>query len=221
MASPLASAEVFHLGRLVVTRPVLTTWAIMAILATTGRWATRHLRPLPDRRQAMLELLVGGILEQIEGVLRKDGRPYLPLLGTLFLFIAVANLSGLLPAVEAPTAKFETTAALALIVFVAGPVFGLKTRGARRYLAGFAEPKLFMLPLNLLSEVTRHFSLMLRLFGNVMSGEFVIGVVTALAGLLVPIPLMALEVFVGVVQAYIFTILATVFIGAAIGSTER
>jgi F-type H+-transporting ATPase subunit a len=221
MASPLVSAEVFHLGRLVVTRPVVTTWAIMAVLGLACRWATRHLRPLPDRRQAMLELLVGGIVEQIESVLRKDGRRYLPLLGTLFLFIMVANLSGLLPGVEAPTAKIETTAALALIVFVAAHGYGLGARGPRRYLASFAEPKLFMLPLNLLSEVTRHFSLMVRLFGNVMSGEFVIAMVAALAGLLVPIPLMALEILVGVVQAYIFTILATVFIGAAVGSVER
>ncbi len=221
MASPLVSAEVFHLGRLVVTRPVVTTWAIMAVLTLAGRWATRRLRPLPDRRQAVLELLVGGIVEQIESVLRKDGRRYLPLLGTLFLFIMVANLSGLIPGVEAPTAKIETTAALALIVFVAAHAYGLGARGPKRYLASFAEPKLFMLPLNLLSELTRHFSLMVRLFGNVMSGEFVIAMVAALAGLLVPIPLMALEILVGVVQAYIFTILATVFIGAAVGSVER
>jgi F-type H+-transporting ATPase subunit a len=97
----------------------------------------------------------------------------------------------------------------------------VRAQGLGHYLASFAEPKFFMLPLNLLSEITRHFSLAIRLFGNVMSGEFVIAMILALAGLLVPIPLMALEILVGIVQAYIFTILATVFIGAAVGSVEK
>jgi F-type H+-transporting ATPase subunit a len=145
----------------------------------------------------------------------------LPVLGTLFIFLVVANLSGVLPGVEAPTSKLETPAALALIVFSAVHYFGVRAQGLRGYLASFAKPKLIMLPLNIVSEVTRTFSLMARLFGNVMSGEFVIGLVVALAGLFVPIPLMALEILVGVVQAYIFTILATVFVGAAIGEVER
>ncbi|MFZ2101645.1 MAG: F0F1 ATP synthase subunit A, partial [Oricola sp.] len=126
-----------------------------------------------------------------------------------------------LPGTQAPTAKIETPAALALIVFVSVHYFGVRAQGLLGYLASFAKPKLIMLPLNLLSEVTRTFSLMVRLFGNVMSGEFVIALVLALAGLFVPIPLMALEILLGLVQAYIFTVLATVFIGAAIGSVER
>jgi F-type H+-transporting ATPase subunit a len=143
------------------------------------------------------------------------------LLGTLFIFLAVANLSGVLPGVEAPTAKLETPAALALIVFFSVHYFGVCARGFGGYLASFAEPKLMMLPLNILSEVTRTFSMMIRLFGNVMSGEFIIALVVALAGLFVPIPLMVLEILVGLVQAYIFTILATVFIGAAVGNVEK
>jgi F-type H+-transporting ATPase subunit a len=219
-ASPLTSTILFHLGPVAITRPVVTTWAIMLVLAHSCRLVTRHLHQRPDGRQAVLEILVTGIARQIEEVIRRDARPFLPLLGTLFIFLVAANLSGLLPGVEAPTGKIETPAALALIVFFSVHYFGVRARGLRGYLASFAEPKLIMLPLNILSEVTRTFSLMVRLFGNVMSGEFVIALVVALAGLFVPIPLMALEILVGLVQAYIFTILATVFIGAALGSVK-
>jgi F-type H+-transporting ATPase subunit a len=220
-ASPLTSTLLFHIGPVAITRPVVTTWIIMAVLALVCRFVTRRLSMLPDRRQAVLEGIVTGIMGQIEDVIRKDGRPFLPLVGTLFIFLVVANLSGVLPGVEAPTGKIETPAALALIVFFSVHYFGVRARGLRGYLASFAEPKLIMLPLNILSEITRTFSLMVRLFGNVMSGEFIIVLVVALAGLFVPIPLMALEILVGLVQAYIFTVMATVFIGAAVGSVAN
>jgi F-type H+-transporting ATPase subunit a len=199
----------------------MTTWAIMAVLVLGSWLATRRLASRPDRRQAVVELIVTGIMGQIDEVIRKPPRPFLPLLGTLFTFLVAANLSGVLPGVEAPTGKLETPAALALIVFVAVHFFGVRAKGILGYLASFARPKLIMLPLNLVSEVTRTFSLMVRLFGNVMSGEFMIALVVALAGLFVPIPLMALEILVGLVQAYIFTILASVFIGAAVDRVER
>jgi F-type H+-transporting ATPase subunit a len=215
--SPLASTVLFHLGPVAITRPVVTTWGIMLALALASWLITRRLESHPDRRQAALEILVAGLLQQIEEIIRKGARPFLPLIGTLFIFLAAANLSGVLPGVEAPTAKLETPAALALIVFVSVHFFGARARGLGGYLASFAKPKLIMLPLNIVSEATRTFSLMVRLFGNVMSGEFVIALVVALAGLFVPIPLMALEILVGLVQAYIFTVLATVFIGAAVG----
>ena len=221
MASPLASAVLFHLGPVAITRPVVTTWAIMAVL-TLGSWfVTRRLTPLPDRRQAVVELVVTGIIGQVEEVIRKDPRPCLPMLGTLFIFLVAANLSGVLPAVQAPTGTLETPAALALIVFGSVHFFGLRARGPVGYLASFAKPKAIMLPLNIVSEITRTFSLMIRLFGNVMSGEFIIALIVGLAGLFVPIPLMALEILVGLVQAYIFTMLATVFIGASVDTAER
>jgi len=219
--SPLSSAVLFHLGPVGVTRPVVTTWIIMIALTGLCALLTRRLRVRPDRSQATLEVIVSGIARQIEDVIRKDPRPFLPMLGTLFIFLVAANLSGVLPGVEAPTGKIETPAALGLIVFFSVHYFGVRARGLRGYLASFAEPKLIMLPLNLLSEVTRTFSMMVRLFGNVMSGEFVIALVVALAGLFVPIPLMLLEILVGLVQAYIFSVLATVFIGAAVGSIEK
>ncbi len=219
--SPLTSIVVFHLGPVAITRPVVTTWVIMLVLTVVCWLVTRRLALHPDRRQIVLELLVTGIAQQIEDVIGKDARPYLPLLGTLFIFLVTANLSGVLPGVEAPTSKLETPAALALIVFFSVHYFGVRARGLSGYLASFAEPKLIMLPLNIISEVTRTFSLMVRLFGNVMSGEFVIALVVALAGLFVPIPLMVLEILVGVVQAYIFTVLAAVFIGAAVGTIGK
>lgn len=219
--SPLVSAVLLRVGPIPITRPVVTTWAIMLVLSIGSWLMTRRFRSAPDRREALLELLLTGIMSQIEDVIRKDSRPFLPLIGTLFIFLVAANLSPILPGVEAPTSKLETPAALALIVFVSVHYFGMRTRGFFGYLASFAEPKLIMLPLNIISEVTRTFSLMVRLFGNVMSGEFVIGLVVALAGLFVPIPLMLLEILLGIIQAYIFTVLATVFIGAAIGSVEK
>ena len=219
-SSPLASTILFHLGPVGITRPVVTTWAIMAVLTLASWIVTRRMRLHPDRRQTVLELIVTGIMAQIDEVIRKNPRPYLPLLGTLFIFLVTANVSGVMPGIEAPTGKLETPAALALIVFVAVHYFGVRARGPFGYLASFAQPKLIMLPLNLVSEVTRTFSLMVRLFGNVMSGEFIIVLVVALAGLFVPIPLMALEILVGLVQAYIFTVLAAVFIGAAVDTFE-
>jgi F-type H+-transporting ATPase subunit a len=219
--SPLTSTVLFHLGPIAITRPVVTTWAIILASAVICWLATRRLKIKPEGRQTVLEIVVTGIAQQIEEVIRKDPRPFLPMLGTLFIFLVVANLSGVLPGVQAPTAKIETPAALALIVFFSVHYFGIRSRGLRGYLASFAEPKLIMLPLNILSEITRTFSLMVRLFGNVMSGEFIIALVVALAGLFVPIPLMVLEILVGIVQAYIFTVLATVFIGAAVGSGKE
>jgi F-type H+-transporting ATPase subunit a len=216
-SSPLATTVLFRFGPIGITRPVVTTWAIMAALTLTAWLVTRRLRQNPDRRQAAIEGIVSGVSAQIADVIRGDARDLLPLVGTLFIFLVAANLSGVLPGVEAPTAKLETPAALAVIVFFSVHYFGIRAQGLRRYLAGFAKPKLIMLPLNVLSEITRTFSLMVRLFGNVMSGEFIIALVMALAGLFVPIPFMALDILLGLVQAYIFTVLATVFIGAAIG----
>lgn len=216
-SSPLASALVVQLGPVPITRAVVTTWAIMAALALGAHLVTRRLRSRPDRRQMVAELLVMGIAGQIKDIVGRDPRPLLPFIATLFIFLVTANLSGLLPGTQAPTATIETPAALAVIVFASVHYFGMRARGPLGYLASFAKPKLIMLPLNVLSEITRTFSLMVRLFGNVMSGEFVIALVAALAGLFVPVPLMALEVLVGLVQAYIFTVLATVFIAAAVG----
>jgi F-type H+-transporting ATPase subunit a len=220
-ASPFESDILFHVGAVPVARSVVTTTILVAVLGI-GAWATtRRLTLWPGRAQAALEAVVTVLEQQATSVLRRDSRPFLPLVGTLFIFILVADLSGLLPGVRAPTASLETPAALAIVVFFAAHAYGVRARGLRRYLASYLEPNPLMLPLNILSEITRTFSLMVRLFGNIMSHELVIGVVAAIAGLLVPLPFMALGILIGVVQAYIFSILATVFIGAAVGASEE
>jgi F-type H+-transporting ATPase subunit a len=213
--SPLASSVAFRVGALAVSMPVVTTWAIMMTLSVTSWLSTRRLELHPGRRQALLEIVVTGMLDQIEQIIHRGSRRLLPLLGTLFLFLLVANVCGLLPYIQAPTARLETPAALALVVFGAVHVQGIRSRGLPGYLRSFAQPKLIMLPLNVLASITRTFSLMVRLFGNVMSGEFLVALMVGLAGLFVPVPIMGLELLVDVVQAYIFAVLATVFIGAA------
>ena len=219
--SPLIPLVLFHLGPVPISEPVITTWGLIAALAVVSYAITRGLQRRPSRWQAVLEILVTTIEDQITETMQTAGKPFVPLLGTLFVFLAFANILGVLPGVRPPTASIETAAALALIVFLAVHVYGLRRRGLKAYLGSYAKPTVIMLPLNVVSEITRTFSLMVRLFGNILSGEFVIATVLALAGLFVPIPLMALEILIGLIQAYIFTVLAAVFIGAGIGSIER
>lgn len=211
IASPLESRTVFHLGPVPITEPVATTWGLMAVLLAASILATRRLSLRPGNLQAMVELVVDTLDTLARETMRVDPAPYRALFGGLFLFILCANWSALLPGVEPPTARLETDAALALIVFASTLYHGLRTQGLAGYLKTFAEPSLLMVPLNLVEQITRTFSLIVRLFGNVMSGVFVIGVVLSLAGLLVPIPLMALDLLTGAVQAYIFTVLAMIF----------
>ncbi|HTR05994.1 MAG TPA: F0F1 ATP synthase subunit A [Paraburkholderia sp.] len=218
--SPLATAPLWHIGALQVTAPVVVTWAIMACMAAAAILLTRRLALKPSKTQTVLELVVTTLDAQIRDTIEGDPAPYRALIGTLFLFVLVANWSSLLPGVEPPTAHIETDAALALIVLAATVFHGLRTRGLRGYLATFAEPSWVMIPLNVIEQLTRTFSLVVRLFGNVMSGVFVVGIVLSLAGLLVPIPLMALDLLTGAVQAYIFAVLAMVFVGAAAGAAR-
>ncbi|HEY0180985.1 MAG TPA: F0F1 ATP synthase subunit A [Dokdonella sp.] len=217
MRSPLVTEALFHLGPVPISAAVAVTWAIVAVLALVAYALGRRLSLVPGRAQAVLELFVETVDAQIRDTMQTEPAPFRALIGTLLLYILVANWSSLVPGVEPPTAHLETDAALALIVFGATVVYGWRTRGLRGYLATFAEPTWAMIPLNLVEQVTRTFSLVVRLFGNVMSGVFVVGIALSLAGLLVPIPFMALDVLTGAIQAYIFSVLAMVFIGAAIG----
>ncbi len=221
MESPLASAPLFAVGPVAITAATLTTWAIIAALTGGAALATRRLTLTAGPAQAVLELLVVTIDAQVRATVGGDPAPYRALIGGLLLFVLAANWSSLIPGVEPPTARLETDAALALTVFAATIWHGVRARGTLGYLKTFAEPSWVMIPLNVIEQITRTFSLMVRLFGNVMSGVFVIGIVLSLAGLLVPIPLMALDLLTGAVQAYIFAILAAVFIAAAVGGDAR
>lgn len=216
IGSPLAAKVVFTVGPVSITEPVVVTWGLMAALGLGGWLATRSLSIRPSATQTIFEAIVDVIEDQIRGTMRVAPAPYVSLVGTLFLFILAANWSSLIPGVEPPTAHIETDAALGLIVFFAILYFGVRERGLIGYLRTFAEPSFIMIPLNIVETFTRTFSLIVRLFGNVMSGVFVVGIVLSLAGLLVPIPLMALDLLTGAVQAYIFTVLAMVFIGSAL-----
>ena len=221
MTSPLSSTPLFYLGPVPVTAAVVTTWVIMAVLGLGGILLTRNLSRIPSAMQAAIELIVDAVDGQIRDTMGVEPSPYRGFIGTLFVFIFVANWSSLVPGVDPPTAQLETDAGLALVVFVAVIWFGIRAGGIRGYLATFASPNTIMIPLNFLESLTRTFSLVVRLFGNVMSGVFVVGIVLSVAGLLVPIPLMALDLLTGAVQAYIFAVLAMVFIAGAVTEENR
>ncbi len=218
--SPLQTQALFHVGPIGISEPVVTTWVLMATLTVVSWLGLRRARVHPGWLQSVLEIIVETISTQISEIIRRDPWPVVPLLGTLFLFIVCANLTAILPGVSPPTAHIETPAALALIVFFSVHFLGIRARGLIRYLKRYISPSPIMLPLNILSELTRTFSLMVRLFGNIMSHEFVIAIVLFLAGLFLPLPFMVLGMLIGIIQAYIFTVLAAVFVGAAIGSVE-
>lgn len=221
MKSPLTLEPLFHFGSVEITEPVVVSWAIIVVLGLGSGLATWRLKLIPSKGQTLLELVVATIDSQIRNSMQTDPAPFRALIGSIFLFTLASNWSSLLPGVEPPTAHIETDAAMALIIFVATIGWGVRTRGLSGYLATYAEPTWVMIPLNIVEQFTRTFSLIVRLFGNVMSGVFIIGIILTLAGLLVPIPLMALDLLTGAVQAYIFAVLATVFIGAAVGERRK
>lgn len=222
LPSPFESATAFTLGPLAISWSVVESVTLTVLLTGLSWLLTRRIdAENPGRVRIVLEAIVTTVKAQLDEVMQTDSRPFLPLLGTLFIFIATANLAGLVPGFGSPTAKLETAMALGLVTFGAAQVLGVAQRGFWAYLASFAHPRWWMTPLNILSDLTRTLSLTLRLFGNVMSGEFVIAIVLGLAGFMVPVPLMALETMLGLIQAYIFTILAAVFIGGAVGTIEK
>ena len=200
---------------------IVTTWGVMSILAVGAWLITRRLSSdvATSRWQAALEILITGIDEQIKEVGLRVPQQYLAFIGTLFLFIATANLLTVLPlyVYEPPTGSLSTTAALAICVFGAVPVFGISRRGWRNYLRSYREPTLLMLPFNLISELSRTLALAIRLFGNMMSGTLVIAILLTITPLIFPVAMSALGLLTGMVQAYIFCVLATVYIAAATG----
>jgi len=219
-AQLLGPDVLFQIGPVPFTEPVVTTWGIIAALGLLSWIGTRHIAIHPGRLQLVLEILVQTVSTQLGDVLRRDARPYLPLIATLFVFLVAANLTAALPGAHPPTGRIETPAALAALVFLSVHYYGIRAKGLGAYAAHYLRPNPLLLPLNVLAEITRSFSLMVRLFGNIMSHEFVIAIVLLLAGLLLPVPFMLLGILIGLIQAYIFTILAAVFIGAAVGDAE-
>lgn len=210
------------LGPIPVTRAMATSAATSAALVAAGAAIGRAVRRKPDGRLAAAGRLTARFLGDL--ITEAAGRPAPALevfAGSLFLFIAASAAVGQLPGVVAPTANLPSTAALAALVFLAVPIAGIHARGPLGYLKHYFRPNPILFPLHLVSEVSRTLALALRLFGNMMSGHLVVALLVALVGLLVPIPLMVLDLFIGLLQAYIFTILASVYIGAAIRVGEE
>ncbi|HUZ60386.1 MAG TPA: F0F1 ATP synthase subunit A [Hanamia sp.] len=196
---------------------IVTTWVLMLILVLGAKLITRKLKSeiTTTRWQSILEMLVIGMKGQIKEVgLDKPGK-YIGFIGTMFLFIAVSNLFAIVPWYEAPTSSLSTTAALAICVFIAVPFFGIAESGLMGYLKTYLQPNFIMLPFNIISELSRTLALAVRLFGNIMSGGLIISILLSIAPFFFPIVMSALGMLTGMVQAYIFAILATVYITAA------
>ncbi len=196
---------------------IVFTWAIMAVLVIvsvliTSRLSTGMTR---SRWQNLLEIIVTGIEDQIAEVGLKHPATYMGFIGTLFLFVAMSAFSSVIPGFEPPTSSLSTTAALALGVFVAVPFYGISERGFGGYLKSYVEPTFVMLPFNIISDLSRTLALAVRLFGNMMSGTMILAILLTITPFLFPVAMSALGLLTGMVQAYIFSILATVYIASA------
>ena len=207
----------WQLGFIKLNATILFTWGLMLVLAVGSKLVTRKLSAglQRSRWQNLLEVVVIAIETQIEEVGLRQPARYLGFLGTLFLFVGAAALGTVIPGYEPPTGSLSTTVALALCVFVAVPWFGIEEQGLGGYLRSYVEPTFIMLPFNIISEISRTLALAVRLFGNMMSGAMIIGILLTITPFVFPVIMTALGLLTGMVQAYIFFILATVYIAAA------
>ena len=211
----------FHLGALHIGATVLTTWVLMTVMTGLAWFGTRKLCiENPSRLQTVLEGTVLALQQAIEDTAPDHAQRLLPFIGTLWLFIAVANLVGLVPGLRAPTGDLSLTVALALLVFFAVHWFGIRIDGPRAYLRHYLDPIPLLLPFHLLGEITRTLALAIRLFGNMMSLEMAALLVLLVAGFLAPVPLLMLHIVEALVQAYIFGTLALVYVAGALQSQE-
>lgn len=216
-----AAAILFHIGPFSITSIVITTWGIMLALGIFSWLATRNLTLDPGPLQAMLEGVVCAIEDSISAVLPDRAQQLLPFIGTLWIYIVFANLVGVVPHLHAPTGNLSVTAGLALLVFLSVHWFGIRSEGLPRYLKHYLSPSPILLPFHLISEVTRIVALAVRLFGNIMSLEMAALLVLLVAGLLVPVPLLMLHIVESLVQAYIFGMLALIYVAGAMQSQQN
>lgn len=211
------SIEFLTIGAFTLNATIAFTWLVIVLLAL-GSWLIS--RRLTDdaqisRWQNLLEVIVTGIRDQIRDVSRQDPGIYLPFVGTLFLFIAAANLLNVIPGYIAPTGSLSTTVALAICVFIAVPLFGILSEGPLIYLKHYVRPTWLMLPFNLIGEVSRTVALAVRLYGNMMSGTVIAAILLSLTPYLFPVVMQLLGLLTGMIQAYIFAVLAMVYIASA------
>jgi len=205
-------------GFVKINATLVYTWLTMAILVGGSWYVTRNLstRPPIRRKQTVLEAIVAMIEGQVNEVMSRPSRPYLPFIGTLFLFIVSMNLLDIVPGYTAPTASISTTAALAVCVFLAVPIYGIYSQGVGNYLRQYMEPSLIVLPFNIIGELSRTLALAVRLFGNIMSGQMTVAILLTLAPLFFPVIMQLLGLLIGFIQAYIFAVLAAVFIASGL-----
>ncbi len=204
-------------GFITINLTIVTTWLLMLVLVVGSWLITRRLKTgvQVSRWQGILEMLVTGMNDQIKEVGLKEPKKYVSFIGTIFLFIAMSNLATILPWYEPPTSSLSTTSALAICVFLAVPFYGIMESGIRGYLRSYLQPTFIMLPFNIIGEISRTIALAVRLFGNMMSGGLIVSILLTITPFIFPIIMSALGLLTGMVQAYIFSILATVYITAA------
>lgn len=216
----LPGIHALHVGPLLVTETVLTTWGIMLALAMVCWISTRRLQQQPGPWQVVLEGIVSTIEEAIAAVLPDHAARVLPLVATLWIFIVIANLAGVVPGLQSPTNDLSLTAGLAILVFLSVHWYGIRIHGLRNYLRHYLEPNPMLLPFHIVSEVSRTVALAVRLFGNIFSLEMAALLVLLVAGFLVPVPVLLLHIVEALVQAYIFGMLALIYIAGGIQSLE-
>jgi F-type H+-transporting ATPase subunit a len=212
---------VFTIGPIQVTSTVINTWIMIAMLGIGAFFVGRSFKVRPGLGQNAIEWLVEGIKGLIsKNIESKQTEQFFPLVFTLAIFIGCANLLGLIPGLQSPTPDINTPIAMALVVFISVPYFGIRNRGLGGYLKHYVQPFFLMLPLEIASEVARTFSLTFRLFGNIMGEEIIIAILFIIAPFILPVPMMLFSIFTGLLQAYIFTLLSTVYIGGAVNAQE-
>ena len=210
----------FALGPIVIGASVMTTWGIMLVITAIAWFSTRRLVMLPGFLQTTVEGIVAAIDEAISAVAPEHGRQIMPFIASLWLFLIIANLVGLIPGLHSPTRDLSVTSALAVLVFFSVHWFGIKTLGLKNYLHHYLTPSPILLPFHIISEFTRTLALAIRLFGNMMSLEMAAMLILLVAGFLAPIPILMLHIIEALVQAYIFGMLALIYLAGAMQSQQ-
>ncbi|MBL7200166.1 MAG: F0F1 ATP synthase subunit A [Anaerolineae bacterium] len=220
LAEDLVPAVWFSLGPLQVTNTVVYTWIIMAIVSVVFIVLGKHLQVRPTRLQNALEWVVESIDNLISSMISDRPRLFLPLAGTLAVFITASNLGGLIPGIKSPTTDINTPLALAIIVFFSVHYYGIRRKGLLGHLRHYVEPIFILLPIEVASELARTMSLTFRLFGNILGEEIVIAVLFIILPYFIPIPMMLFSIFTSVIQAYVFTLLTVVYLSGAVQAHE-
>ncbi|RKZ67400.1 MAG: F0F1 ATP synthase subunit A [Gammaproteobacteria bacterium] len=211
---------IFEWGPVQFTSTVFTTWLVMAIIVCIVWLVTRSLQMRPGRLQSLVEAIVSIIEDSIRDVAPQHVQQIMPFIGTLWVFLVFANLIGLIPGLHSPTRDLSATAAMAILVFLSVHWYGIRLQGLKNYLLHYLKPSPILLPFNLISEVTRTIALAVRLFGNMMSMEMIAMLMLLVAGFLVPVPILMLHIIEALVQAYIFGMLALIYVASSLQSQQ-